>query len=102
VQYHPEDFLRLAQTVEEEGGVMLGDSCQPKPYRLPIKDQITGEERQKQYFTAGCGKDALFAIPYRRSTDEPGERNGIIRVCAVDDDLGKWPRFQNAMEEDSF
>lgn len=102
MMYHPEDFLRLMEAVEEDGGMLLSDPCQPKAYRLQIPDQVTGEKKHKQFFTHSCGQDMRVAINYRKPRDPVGEQSGIIGLCAACDDLGKWPRFQTAIQEDSY
>lgn len=106
MQYHPDDFLRLMEAVEDAGGAMLAGRCMPKRFRLRVP-RPGGGKRWKDFGTAGCGQEALFEVPYELPKGDLGAKmekrgGGSLRVCAVDDDLGKWPRFSDNMEEDSF
>jgi hypothetical protein len=66
-----------------------------------------GNYRYKQPFTAVCGQETLFLVPYGKP-DRKGKDGSIIEggigsgvFCAVDDSMGHWPRFQEAIQEDS-
>lgn len=106
MQYHPDDFLRLAEEVENQGGAMLNDPCLPETYRLKVPDP-DGALRWADYTTSGCLKDARFVVTYDLPAGEEGDRmaargGGFATLCAVDDDMGKWPRFAGQMQEDSY
>lgn len=91
------------EEVEYQGGVHLDATCDNQEY------EWVGEGEVTQAAAAGagggisldnCGNASLFIVPYAR---EPKAGNtaemGEVRVCAVDDDLGRWPRFQHVIEE---
>ena len=84
MNYSPEAFLALMETVEEQGGVHLTEACQPKPFSLRYPD-----DRVKKFHTTGCRQQARFVVPY-------GEGQTLI-ACAVDDNMGAWPRFKGAL-----
>lgn len=116
MNYHPDDFLALTDEVERQGGFIQPDPCMPTEFRRRFKDGTW-----KRDHTAGCGYQARFGVSYdptdpvyfvscddhgnRVVIDHPGEKvegTAYIAVCAVDDDMGRWPRFQNVIEEDSY
>lgn len=107
MRYHPDDFLRLIELVEVTGGSQAEGRCEPVKFRLKQPD-TKGEMRYKDFHTAGCRKEALFIVPYQKP-EYKGEDDTMIEggigtgvFCAVDDSMGRWPRFQNAVKEDSF
>jgi hypothetical protein len=107
MRYHPDDFLRLAEAVEEQQGALLPDPCVPQRYSLKIPDGPGDEPRWEDFYTAGCNKEARFVIPYPLPKGKAGRQMesrgaGFLTACAVDDDMGKWPRFASAMQEDSY
>ena len=89
MNYSPDAFLALMEQVEDQGGIHLKDRCVPRRYVLP-REGSDGKKRNRTYFTTGCNADARFLVPY---DGENGPRSAV--VCAVDDEMGKWPRFQN-------
>lgn len=106
IQYHPDDFLRLAEEVEAQGGVNLPRRCNPRKFKLPLP-KTGGGKGWKELFTTGCGQESLFEIPYSLPGGRLGKKmrdrgGGLVVACAVDDDMGKWPRFANTIQEDSF
>lgn len=107
MQYHPDDFLRLVEAVEDTGGTLLPDICNPRQFKLRLPSPETGEYEWTDLYTSGCMREARFALPYNVPQSKQGAKMkeraaGIVTVCAVDDDMGKWPRFQHAIKEDSF
>ncbi len=107
MRYHPDDFLRLEEVIEQQGGTRASGKCTPKKFSLKVPD-AEGKVRSREYYTGGCGKESLFIVPYRKpsSRDEKGATieggTGTLVVCAVDDSLGRWPRFRDVIEEDSY
>lgn len=101
VQYHPDDFLRLLESVEDGGGAVLTGLCTPQRYKLKVEGKV------RDYFTTGCRRESRFLIPYELPKGRLGQKMakrgaGLVTACAVDDDMGKWPRFKSAVQEDSF
>lgn len=86
MKYKPDEFFRLMAAVEEQGGEHL-DESHDTVYLMPDKDKgLPGLELDY------CGQSMLFVIP-----DLPGESPpGKTKVCAMDDDMGLWPRFRDA------
>lgn len=106
MQFHPDDFDRLAAEVERQGGTSLpGAHNARRIYMKAVGPD--GTEKHQDAFTIGCGREARFLVPYGLPQSKLGKAMekrgaGIVEVCAVDDDMGKWPRFQDAMKEDSY
>ena len=59
-----------------------------------------------QTATCSCGNEAKFVLPYQ-PIDAAGKIDaeamlkrgaGLVQVCAVCDDVGRWPNFENVME----
>lgn len=126
MNYHPDDFLNLVAEVEDQGGAHLtSDTCKPTHFRLnlPIdEDNPQGPKASKRISTTGCHRRAKFLVPLL-SDEEVGEFSGtadesrfdfdddknpvkmmsdditpaLVKVCAVDDSMGLWPRYQSAM-----
>lgn len=121
--YHPDDFLALNEEIERQGGYVQPDECLGEEYR--IKQPSSDGMVWKRFQTTNCGFHARFGVTYdptapvRLETaayddkgkhlydvliEHPGEKvDGATyaAVCAVDDNLGRWPRFQHVIEEDS-
>lgn len=64
--------------------------------------------RYKEFYTGGCSQESLLIVPYKKP-DHRGKDGTMIEggigtgvFCAVCDSMGRWPRFQNAMQEDSY
>lgn len=87
MNYEQDEFFELIEAVEQGGGVLLDDLCKAKTY------QWSGS-KGKPVTLAGCGNQALLQIPYD-ALDVRGNEQGVhpVVVCAVDDEVGKWPRF---------
>jgi len=106
LQYHPDDFLRLSDEVERQHGTSVPGPHNPRRLRMKATD-ADGEERWQDAFTAGCGQETRFLVPYALPQGKLGKAMekrgaGVVEACAVDDDMGKWPRFANVIQEDSF
>lgn len=85
--YDHEEFFDLVELVESQGGELLDDMCKARRFNL------TGN-KTKPITIAGCGNQTLFRVPYE-ALDKKGKEAGLhpVVVCAVDDDMGRWPRF---------
>ncbi len=95
------------EQIEGVGGTLLPETCRPMKFKLKQPTDKAGEMKWKDLFTAGCGREARFAIPYSIPAGKRGETmrergGGVVIACAVDDAIGKWPRFSQAIEEDSY
>lgn len=82
LNYDRDEFIELLDAVEDQDGVHLDDQCKARKYTWVGK-------KTKPAIIAGCGNETLFEIPY---DGERGEESSLT-VCAVDDDMGRWPRF---------
>lgn len=105
MRYDPDDFLALLEEVERKGGAHLPDPCLPQEFKIRLPDG-SGKKRTRRAFTSGCGKDMRMVIPYDPVAKTDEERKGMLKrgagfvtVCAVDDDLGKWPKFAHVMAQ---
>ena len=87
--YNRDEFFRLMEAIEEQGGDHL-DEIHEHVY---IPDLINNSGR-KGIEALNCGASALFEIPYE-SVGEHGMLT-TAKACAVDDRLGLWPRFAAA------
>jgi hypothetical protein len=96
VNYSQEDFIKLIEEVEFQGGTHLDEDCEPVVVALK-KEHPRG--KASRFKLARCGNPALFDIPYGLENPGPAGEMGIIKVCAVDDSIGLWPRFKHALEE---
>lgn len=107
MRYHEDDFLRLMSAVEEQNGEPAGTPCKGSKFRLQVPDNAD-KMKYKEFLTHGCGLDTVFLVPYQKPAgrDTKGDKipggTGTIAVCAVGDDMGRWPRFQDAIQEDSY
>ena len=118
--------MGLIEEVESQGGVHLSSEVHtPDILRmnLPIDESNPqGPKRNRRVLTTGCHRHALFLVPllpeaYFLDEEEvatspdfdfndanhpmalmsDGETPALTKVCAVDDSMGLWPRFQSAM-----
>lgn len=92
MNYHPDDMVRLDSAIYQDGGSALAQVCAPRILRYKIAG------RWKRVSTTGCGYHALYEVPYERESGQLG----TATVCAVDDAMGLWPRYANAVSERSF
>lgn len=122
MRYEGDDFLRLLVAVEDQGGTLLPDKCEPTWFHL--KQPTPSGMRDKAIDTTGCGHESRIALPYdpteevdippsafkrmdgervvfrgQKHAGENGETmQGIVTACAVDDDIARWPRFAKSMQ----
>ena len=88
--YTEADFQRLVGAVEEQSGQHLNDQCKAKTYRW------TGTNEQPRVIE-GCGNHMMFDVIY-----EPYNEGNVVqtvKVCAVDDNVGMWPRFRHSIQD---
>lgn len=97
MKYSQDEFLELMERVEYQGGSFLDDVHEKRVVRIPKQ----AEKGRRSTIELGCGHQSLFEIPYELENPGPAGELGIIRVCAVEDDVGKWPRFQKEPEDGS-
>lgn len=85
VNYSPEQFFALVKAVEDEGGELLDETCTAQRY------SFTGPRGQgKSVYLPSCGNTTIMEIPY----EAPDGSAQPIRLCAVCDDVGNFPRFR--------
>jgi len=80
MNYTKDEFFELMDDVEAQGGTHLDDLCAHKTYDF-VGDKL------KPVTLPGCGNNAIFNVPFL------DDETLSVTVCAVDDDMGKWPRF---------
>lgn len=106
-----------------QGGVHLAsDTCKPTHFRInqPIDEaNPSGPKKNVRVATTGCHRRALFLVPmlpeayFMEDVGDPQydfddtkhpsimmadeETPALAKVCAVDDSMGLWPRFEGAM-----
>lgn len=90
MEYSPEEFFRLTQLVEDQGGELLDKQCLGERYKF------TGHVgKGKSVYLARCGNSGTtFEVPY----EDPNGTMRPVELCAVCDDLGQMPRFKAAMQ----
>jgi hypothetical protein len=125
VNYHPDDFINLVEEVEAQGGAHLAsETHRPRHFRInqPLDpDNPTGPKHSVKLPTSGCKRRANFLVAllpeayftedsltspdfdfddskHPRAMMDDGETPALAKVCAVDDAMGLWPRFQDAMQ----
>lgn len=84
MKYSQEQFFRLLNTVEAQGGTYLDKVHEDSYYPELSGGAVTDVQMQH---LANCRESALFSVPYD---------GGELEVCAKDDMLGLWPRFKSA------
>lgn len=89
MKYDPDTFFALADMIEDIGGAHLDEMCDARTF-----DEFSGAGKSKPLILAGCGESALFEFPYQAHSLD-GEGLGVypIKLCAVDDAVGAFPRF---------
>lgn len=87
MNYSSDEFLRLMEAVENQGGEHLDKLCTVRRF------EFSGD-KIKPVSLPGCGNNSIFEIPYAAG-DKNGRNKGMqtVTVCAVDDAVGYWPRF---------
>lgn len=105
MQYSPDQMQRLIDAVEapETGGTFVPGPHIPKKFKLKVYDPAKDKRVWKEILTTGCHQEAQFLIPYALPGGKLGEAmekrgGGLVQVCAIDDNVGMWPRFQKAKE----
>ena len=91
MNYTPEQFFRLTELVQEQGGVHVDELCAAREYDLTGPK---GRRPGKKLYMPGCGNYSIFSIPYEGEKKERVE----VKLCAVCDDLGVTPRFNACLE----
>lgn len=92
MNYSQEEFFELMELVEDAGGQHLDEMCKMRTY------EFCGDRLPDTLKTIpGCGEVALFTVPYKMVKKSKTGRECLVdrevKVCAVDDDMGRWPRF---------
>lgn len=87
--YTHDQFYRLIELVESEGGYLLDEPHEPGSTFFEGDNAASGEAR-----LSGCGEDTLFAVPYINRYQEPDS----AVLCASCDMMGLMPRFAKVME----
>lgn len=112
MHFHPQDFTALSNQVEKELGRLLARVCEGVSVRYKLPD-AKGRRSWKTVQTCHCNNAALMEIPYNPAlrvriydgetlvVDHSGEKQPKTQaralVCAVDDCVGLWPRYQHLM-----
>lgn len=91
--YSQNEFFRLMEAIEDQSGVQLDETHDAVYHTDLAGDNPKVKGFEMQY----CGLDVLFEVPYD-ALDIEGNEVGVhpITACAVDDWMGRWPRFANA------
>lgn len=84
MHYTKDQFFRLVEAVEDQGGTYLDDLCSHRTYEL-----LGDKARYKTVTIGGCGEVALFEMAY----EDMHGGVGPITMCAVCDSMGLMPRF---------
>jgi hypothetical protein len=84
VNYSKDQFFDLMTQAEEQGAAHRDEACTKRTYDFDgLRRPVT---------IRGCGNSTLFDVPYESIVADA--RPGVVeRVCAVDDAMGRWPRF---------
>jgi len=95
VDYKPDEFIALLEEVEHQGGALLNDPCEPSYFNLEQPD-ASGKLKLRKLSTTGCGNDCRMGVPYQPPEGTTGA--AFVAACAVDDNMGDWPRFRHAIK----
>ncbi len=91
MEYTADEFYRLMEAVEEQGGSHIDEVHDPVYHKKLTGDMIKGHEMTY------CGEMAQFEIPYfgldLKGKELPEQK---LIVCAIDDRIGLWPRYASA------
>lgn len=83
MNYSKDEFFDLMEKAEAQGCVHRDEVCVDTTYEF--------DGRRSPVRMRGCHNATLFDVPYESFIDA---RQGTVqRVCAVDDAMGRWPRF---------
>ncbi len=88
MNYTEDEFFQLIQAVEDQNGQHLDKVCKTQDY------EYTGTKPHGRGPLKACGNSSLLEIPYD-ALNKAGDEVGVhpIEVCAVEDEVGRWPRF---------
>lgn len=89
MRYGPNEWVALQAEVESQGGAVLPDACKPDL----IKELSVGHNKAH---TCGCGHNARVVSVYECEKEQRERGGGFVTACAVCDDIGAWPRYQEA------
>lgn len=91
MKYSRQEFFRLMEAIEEDGGEHLDKVHEHSNFTAfsggPVQDVQLG-------YIKNCGESALFSVPYISFLNNNDLRE--LEVCAKDDMMGLWPRFASA------
>jgi hypothetical protein len=83
VNYTKDQFFDLMAQAEEQGATHRVEVCSETAYDFGGRKPVTFR---------GCGHAAIFDVPYE-SVVHDARDDAAVRVCAVEDAMGRWPRF---------
>lgn len=92
MKYDEKEFFSLLKEIKKQGGVHLDDEVHEHVYH----PHFVGPKSAKGYTQTYCNSVALFDIPYLEQDNTVSPAIESIKVCAVDDCIGLWPRFKAA------
>lgn len=87
--YERDEFFRLMESIETQYGIHLDEQ-----HENVYHTELLNDSGAKGLEVVNCGQSALFEVPYEARGDL-----GVLttlKVCAVCDRLGLWPRFADA------
>lgn len=89
MDYSQDEFFDFMEDVERQGGEHLDELCKSTTYSV-----FSGKHEVKPLTFPMCGNSSLFRVPYQ-ALSVAGDEIGThpVVACAVDDDMGAWPRF---------
>lgn len=84
MNYTKDEFFDLMAQAEEQGCVHTDEVCSKRVYEF--------DGLRRPVAIRGCNNSTLFDVPYESIVQDA--RPGLLEgVCAVDDAMGRWPRF---------
>lgn len=89
MQYKRNEFMRLLEALEDQGGTHLDELCEDRYFTEFAGPRVKGFELPM------CGEMSVMEVPYDRRGDGDAIERGTVKVCAVDDAVGLWPRFKD-------
>ena len=95
MNYTLDEFQRLCEAVEEQGGALLPEACEPQDIVFTLNDGYIRNKTEKKV-TQGCGHESMLVTAYQT---EPGAKENVnfVRSCAVCDSMGAWPRYEHVL-----
>ncbi len=92
MRYKDEEFFRLMDAIEADGGQHLNER-----HGNVTHPELTGEHRlDEAHEVHYCNVQAQFEVPYLYGENDAAGVISFIKVCAVDDCIGLWPRYASA------